>query len=415
MRRAFLADVDNLNFLAIGKHQTKEANATNYFNGQLDELQIFERVLTGGEIQYLYNVGKEQGVQRAILSPQVDAIGTVTVTNVGAGYKEVPEVDFNVTSYFGQDGFTAPAGEVELNATSVDQILLTKDFDKTVKILLPDTREILRTSAEYVMVDPNNSRAVIPIGLFGYSSPPNLILEGSPGWPDERNATGYSLFFIDENQSGEVVHGGAGYDLNNSRYIHSFTDDTNTTTYEIIKLRKTWRQAAEIAVLRGGKLAEVNGTVENNLIFNGLMAAGLNTGSTVAPDGGGGAYVWLGGNDFANEGNWTWDGKNVGNGIQFWDGNQTDGNNTNNYEDNWGTLFGVQNEPDDFLGARRFGLDGWPLGSAGQWNDLDENNTLYFVVEYNSTINDVGLAVGFDSDAVRIFGEGIGHLNLRLR
>ena len=57
----------------------------------------------------------------------------------------------------------------------MDQILLTEDFDKTVKILLPDTREILRTSAEYV--DPNNSRAVIPVGLFGYSSPPNLILE----------------------------------------------------------------------------------------------------------------------------------------------------------------------------------------------------------------------------------------------
>ena len=113
-----MADVDNLNFLAIGKHQTKEANATNYFNGQLDELQIFQRELTGGEIQYLYNVGKEQGVQRAILSPQVDAIGTVTVTNVGECYKEVPEVDFNVTSYFGQAGFTDPAGEVELNATS---------------------------------------------------------------------------------------------------------------------------------------------------------------------------------------------------------------------------------------------------------------------------------------------------------
>ena len=29
------------------------------------------------------------------------------------------------------------------------------------------------------------------------------------------NATGYSLFFIDENHSGEVV-GGAGYDLNNT-------------------------------------------------------------------------------------------------------------------------------------------------------------------------------------------------------
>ena len=61
--------MDNLNFLAIGKHQTKEVNATNYLNGQLDELQIFQRVLTGGEIQYLYNVGKEQGVQRARCTP----------------------------------------------------------------------------------------------------------------------------------------------------------------------------------------------------------------------------------------------------------------------------------------------------------------------------------------------------------
>ena len=51
-------------------------------------------------------------------------------------------------------------------------------------------------------------------------------------------------------------------------------------------------------------------------------------------------------------------------------------------------------------------VDGWPLGSAGQWNDVDENNALYFVVEYNGTINDTNLAVGFDSDAVRIFGEG---------
>ena len=409
--RAFFVDVDKLNFLAIGKHQTKEANATNYFNGQLDELHIFERVLTGGEIQYLYNVGKEQGVQRAILSPQVDAIGTVTVTNVGAGYKEVPEVDFNVTSYFGQVGFTAPAGEVELNATSVDQILLTKDFDKTVEIILPDTREIRRTSAEYVMVDPNNSRAVIPVGLFGYSSPPNLILEGSPDWPDERNATGYSLFFIDENHSGEVVYGGAGYDLNNSRYIHSFTDDTNTTTYEIIKLRKTWRQAAEIAALRGGKLVEINGTEENATVLQGIQDAGIIMANTIAIDGGGGAYVWLGGNDFANEGNWTWDGKNEGNGVQFWDGNTNGAGQVGGLFNNWGgTANGPQIEPDDFNNSQdalAMSLNGWENGIAGEWNDLDEdNNTLYFVVEYNGTINDTNLAVGFDSDAVRIFGEG---------
>ena len=60
-----------------------------------------------------------------------------------------------------------------------------------------------------------------------------------------------------------------------------------------------------------------------------------------------------------------------------------------------GTANGPQIEPDDFNNSQdalAMSVDGWPLGSAGEWNDLDENNTLYFVVEYNSTINDVGLA-----------------------
>ena len=62
-----------------------------------------------------------------------------------------------------------------------------------------------------------------------------------------------------------------------------------------------------------------------HLIFNGIQDAGIIMANTIAIDGGGGAYVWLGGNDFANEGNWTWDGENLGNGIQFWDGNTTNG------------------------------------------------------------------------------------------
>ena len=410
--RAFFADIENLNYFAIGRHETKESNATDYFNGQLDEVQIFDRTLTTGEIQYLFNLGKQQHVVRAILKPEVDSIGTILLNHNGVGYKEVPDVDFNTSFYSGVNGFSAPAGDAELNGTSVDQILLTKDFDNSVEVILPDNRKILRMSAEYVMTQPDGAnRAVVPVGLFGYSSPPNLILDGSPTWPTDRNATGYPMFFLDANQSGEVLYGGAGYETNSSRYIHSFTNDSNSTTYEIIKRRMTWRDAAEIAALRGGKLVEINGLEENKTVIEGLQAAQIDNDNTVAPDGGGGAYLWIGGNDFATEGNWTWDGKNEGNGTQFWDGNTTNGTGqVGVLFNNWGEdADGQQSEPDDFNGmqdALAISNNGWPLGFRGQWNDLDENNKLYFIIEYNGTINDVGIGVGFESDAVRIFGEG---------
>ena len=46
----------------------------------------------------------------------------------------------------------------------------------------------------------------------------------------------------------------------------------------------------------------------------------------------------------------------------------------------------MQNEPDDYQtqqDALAISLDGWPLGSAGQWNDVDQANVLYSIVEYN--------------------------------
>ena len=83
---------------------------------------------------------------------------------------------------------------------------------------------------------------------------------------------------------------------------------------------------------------------------------------------GGGAYLWIGGNDFANEGNWTWDGKNEGNGTQFWDGNGSTGTLVPGQFENWGLnvdLNGDFVEPDDFQpgqDALAISLDGWLYG-----------------------------------------------------
>ena len=90
--------------------------------------------------------------------------------------------------------------------------------------------------------------------------------------------------------------------------------------YEIIKVGATWTGAAEIAVSRNGKLVEIESVEEQNAIFSALGSAGLNASDTVAADGGGGAYLWIGGNDIAVEGSWVWDGDNDLSTESFWSG-----------------------------------------------------------------------------------------------
>ncbi len=151
----------------------------------------------------------------------------------------------------------------------------------------------------------------------------------------------------------------------------------NSTTYEVVKENKTWKEAAACAVERNGYLADISDSAEQAAVYHAVKnLAGINPANTIAPDGGGASYVWLGGNDMATEGHWVWDGNNDGNGLPFWQGKQN-GSPLNNAYTNWG------NEPDDFQGQDALGLalTDWPLGVAGQWNDIDENNKLYFVIE----------------------------------
>ncbi|MGB0429040.1 MAG: T9SS type A sorting domain-containing protein [Bacteroidia bacterium] len=165
------------------------------------------------------------------------------------------------------------------------------------------------------------------------------------------------------------------------------TDETNvytfsigSTKYEVVKDAKTWRDAAQCAVERGGYLAEINNETEQNSIFKELKnRAEINISKTRAPDGGGGAYVWLGGNDLGGEGAWYWDGDNNNKGTLFWIGD-ANGAAQNDAYTNWGF------EPDNYNEQDALGisLNGWPLGTEGQWNDVDHENELYFIVEIDN-------------------------------
>jgi len=171
--------------------------------------------------------------------------------------------------------------------------------------------------------------------------------------------------------------------------IYSFTYDGHD--YEVVKENKTWVDAAACAVERGGYLARINDVNEQNTVYDQVKNnAGIDVADTVAPDGGGASYVWIGGNDIGTEGVWIWDGDNDGVGDQFWQGNYT-GTPVGGLYNNWG------NEPDNWNGQDGLGLalTQWPissgsLGSASQWNDVDDTNTLFYIIEYDTSSSEVG-------------------------
>lgn len=176
------------------------------------------------------------------------------------------------------------------------------------------------------------------------------------------------------------IYSASGQCATNSN-IYSFVH--NGKSYEIVKENKTWINSAACAVQRGGILAEINDINEQNEIFNQLNSnAGINVNNTTAADGGGASYVWIGGNDLSVEGNWIWDGDNDNIGTQFWMGD-LNGSAIGGLYNNWG------NEPDDYFGQDALGLalTNWPLGVAGEWNDVAHTNTLYFIIEYSTLLS----------------------------
>ncbi len=156
------------------------------------------------------------------------------------------------------------------------------------------------------------------------------------------------------------------------------TFSSTTSEYEIVKETKTWVDASACAVERGGILVHIDSVAENELIFDNILDADIVSSSTIAPDGGGGAYLWIGATDRVDEGRWIWDGDNEEGGELFWLGDET-GTSIDDLYNNWPSA-----EPDDFgsgQDAAGISIDGWPLGVASEWNDVAEDNQLYYIIE----------------------------------
>ncbi|MBT3302825.1 MAG: T9SS type A sorting domain-containing protein [Bacteroidetes bacterium] len=178
-----------------------------------------------------------------------------------------------------------------------------------------------------------------------------------------------------------------------------FTVSFNAKKYEIVKEKKNWTEAAACAVERGGYLAEINNSVEQDLIYGTIKNnAGISSNYTTVNDGGGIAYIWIGATDKNTEGSWLWDGDDDASGVNFWNGQGGAGSGGGSavagLYNNWGgTSEGTVKEPDDYASNQdgaAIALAGWPsgttlLGIAGEWNDISSANTIYYVIEYDSS------------------------------
>lgn len=170
----------------------------------------------------------------------------------------------------------------------------------------------------------------------------------------------------------------------------------NGKDYAVVMFKTTWANAADYAVQQEAHLVEINDEGEQNAVYDAIVNGAFVPSTYVTVnDGGGIAYVWIGGTDKNFEGTWLWDGNNDDQGVNFWTGQGSAGFGNGKAIDgayvNWGGAgAGAYNEPDNYnqnQNAAAIGLAEWPngsggLGEAGEWNDININNSHYFVIEY---------------------------------
>lgn len=165
----------------------------------------------------------------------------------------------------------------------------------------------------------------------------------------------------------------------------------NGHRYKIVKTALSWSQASTAAQNDNGYLANIGSIEENHEIYSRLnrYIAESEYANTTSVNGGSAAYVWIGASDSGVEGVWRW----TNNNQQFWTG-LSNGTPTVGQYNNWGHRFGntgVQREPDNSgnqqdhaaIALTEWQLGAGNLGQASQWNDLNEGNLLYSIIEYD--------------------------------
>ena len=147
--------------------------------------------------------------------------------------------------------------------------------------------------------------------------------------------------------------------------------------YKLYKTPKTFNKAAQAAANSGGYLAEIDNIDENKEIHKQLsdLISTSEFSSTTSQDGGGSAYVWIGGSDQNDEGSWQWENSKKPISLT---------------RKEWGSgALGEEPDGGTFQNGLGLGLENWPKGSkegngfgnAGSWNDINTSSKLFYIVE----------------------------------
>lgn len=132
--------------------------------------------------------------------------------------------------------------------------------------------------------------------------------------------------------------------MNYSSLIPTATIEYHKTKYELYNKKLTWKLAKEICENKGGHLAVIDSSEENQVLTD--LSSSLSN------------YVWIGGTDEGSEGNWYWVN---GDSFSF---------------TNWDS-----SEPSNSNGNEHFAS---LLGRTGKWNDAANDNQFIsgFICEY---------------------------------
>ena len=205
--RGFFSDVQNIDSFTIGRHACLDPTRTEYFEGYLDEVYVYDRALTPGEIKYMNDEAALDSVEEAILTPAVDAVGTIKLIDGGSGYREVPEVVFPNTGEKNQARATASLVPTKVDALAYyTKVLVGKNWQNQPLVDANVSTDQWGMLAQYVT---------------GFRVPPSAAIAPSPSILDE-DAVSKGIYFVPSKNGYEILDPGSGYEAGWSPVDNSF-------------------------------------------------------------------------------------------------------------------------------------------------------------------------------------------------
>ena len=274
---------------------------------------------------------------------------------------------------------TAPSAPTLATATTTTNlnkpvITGTAEVDSTVSVY--EGTKLLGTATATAI---NNSNSVISTSGVWTFTPTTALIDGS-----------HTLTAKAIDAAGNISSASTPLAITVAPEKASWVGVTGNT-YLFYATPKSWVDANTFAKQIGGHLVKVDTPEENSDVYSHVLSylKSPHDPLSVANDGGGSTYVWLGGTADLTKKTWSWsyDKTPIDTTSTLWGSGASHLN--GKAEPDYSTSGGqTQN-------SLALGMENWPTGSdtgkgygdAGHWNDVFGTDKLYFVVEVESVNN----------------------------